>query len=135
MSDIVVALTGGAWAAMGQWEGAMLAQAAPAGPPAGPTAQPSAAPSLFFFALMMAMVAFMILSARSTKKREQREREQLYASLSKNHRVLTVGGIIGTVMSVKDNEVVVKVDESTNTKMTFLKSAIQRILADEPGSA
>jgi len=103
-------------------------------PAAPPTGAPSAMPSLFL-AVMFAMVVFMMLSARSSKKREQREREQMFAHLQKNDRVLTVGGAVGTILSVKDNEVVLKVDESTNTKMTFIKSAIQRVLKDEGSAA
>lgn len=86
--------------------------------------------ALFFPAVMIAMVIFLLLSSRSQKRREVRERENMFSRLSKNDRVLTVGGVIGTVLTVKDNEVVLKVDETTNTKMTFLKSAIQRILSD-----
>jgi preprotein translocase subunit YajC len=55
----------------------------------------------------------------------------MYARLAKNDRVLTIGGVVGTIVSVKEDQVVVKVDESTNTKMTFLKSAIQRIMSDD----
>ena len=98
-----------------------------------PTTQ-SATPQFFFLALMLALVAFMILSARSQKKREKREREDMHSRLAKNDRVLTIGGAIGTVHSIRDNEVVVKVDESTNTKMIFLKSAIQRIITDDEGA-
>ncbi len=110
---------------------AVLAQTQQA-PSTPPTGQPSAGPSFFILALMFAMVAFIFLSSRTQKKREKRERNELHATLAKNHRVLTVGGVIGTVVSVKDSEVVLKVDESTNTKMTFLKTAIQRIVEDEP---
>jgi preprotein translocase subunit YajC len=100
--------------------------------PTGPTPrQPSPAGGFFFFAMMMAFVAFLLLSSRSQKKREKRERDDMHARMAKNDRVLTVGGIIGTIVSVKDTEVVVKVDESTNTKMTFLKTSIQRILSDD----
>ncbi len=99
-------------------------------PPAGGTSNPMA--GLFPIALMLGLVVFMLLSARSQKKREQREKEDMYSRMTKNDRVLTIGGIIGTVMSVKDNEVVLKVDETTNTKMTFLKTSVQRILADDP---
>ena len=99
----------------------------PAGPPGGGS---NTAASFFPIALMLALVAFMLLTARSQKKREKREREELHARMSKNDRVLTVGGVIGTVMSVKETEVVVKVDETTNTKMTFLKTSVQRILED-----
>lgn len=95
-----------------------------------PTSRSSGA-AFFPIALMLGLVAFMLLSARSQKKREKREREQMHARLAKNDRVQTIGGVIGTVILVKDNEVVLKVDESTNTKMTFLKSAIQRIVSDD----
>ena len=104
----------------------LLAQTAPAPTPGG-GAGPGA---MFLPAVMIAMVIFMLLSARSQKKRETREREGMFARLAKNDRVLTVGGVIGTVLTVKDNEVVLKVDETTNTKMTFVKSAIQRIIND-----
>lgn len=87
--------------------------------------------SLMFPALMLAMLVFFLLSARSQRKREKKQREELHANLAKNNRVLTLGGIIGTIVSVKDDEVVLKVDESTNTKMTIIKSAIQRVLNDD----
>ena len=100
-----------------------------------PTGGSPNAIGLFPIALMLALVAFMLLSARTQKKREKREKEEMHAKMAKNDRVLTIGGIIGTVMSVKDTEVVLKVDETTNTKMTFLKTAIQRILADDQGAS
>jgi preprotein translocase subunit YajC len=109
-----------------------LAQTTQSQPTSQPTTQ-SATGSFFFLALMLALVVFMILSARTQKKREKRERDEMHARLAKNDRVLTIGGVIGTVHSIRDNEVVVKVDESTNTKMIFLKSAIQRIITDDEG--
>jgi preprotein translocase subunit YajC len=98
------------------------------------TQTPQRAPSgaaFLFPALLMAMVVFMLLSSRSQKKRERRERDEMHARMAKNDRVLTIGGVVGTIVSVKDNEVVVKVDESTNTKMTFVKTAIQRIITED----
>ena len=97
--------------------------------PTGGSSNPMS--GLFPIALMLGLVVFMLLSARSQKKREQRAKDDMYSRMARNDRVLTIGGIIGTVMSVKDNEVVLKVDETTNTKMTFLKTSVQRILADE----
>jgi len=115
----------------------LLAQADSTGAPTaapgpGGTAAPSPVGQFLPIAIMLAVVVFLFTSMRSQKKREERERNDMHTRLAKNDRVLTVGGIIGTVMSVKDNEVVVKVDETTNTKMTFLKTSIQRILTDEP---
>lgn len=95
-----------------------------------PQASPTGLP-LLFPAVLVAMVVFMLLSTRSQKKREKRERDEMHARMTRNDRVLTVGGVIGTVISVKENEVVLKVDEATNTKMTFLKTSIQRIMTDD----
>ncbi len=106
-----------------------LAQATPSGP--APAAQSNSMP-FFPFALMIAMVAFIFLSARSQKKKEKRARQTMYSEMSKNDRVLTIGGIVGTVVSIKEDEVVLKVDESNNTKMTFTQSAIQKIISDIP---
>ena len=108
-----------AWTMTAEW----LAQAPP-------VRQPSGAASFFPIAVAVAVVAFMLLTARSQKKREKRERDEMHARLTKNDRVLTIGGVLGTVVSVRDEEVVVKVDESTNTKMTFTKTSIQRIVSD-----
>ena len=89
--------------------------------------------SSFFLlpALLLGMLVFIFMSSRSQQKRKDRERNAMYASLAKNDRVLTIGGVIGTVLSVKEKEVVLKVDESTNTKMTFIKSAVQRVITDD----
>lgn len=105
---------------------ALLAQAPP------PTGQPAAPSGAAFLpiAMMVALVAFMLLSARSQKKKEKKEREAMYAKMTKNDRVVTIGGVIGTIVTVKNDEVVLKVDESTNTKMTFLRSSVQRIISD-----
>lgn len=100
-------------------------------PTTTPTTNPSGAGAFFPIALMLGLVVFMLMSSRSQKKREARKRDEMHAALSKNDRVLTIGGVLGTVMSVKENEVVLKVDESTNTKMTFLKSSIQKIVTDD----
>lgn len=114
---------------------ALIAQmptpAGPAGPGGGAPPTGGGGSAFFPMALMFGLIAFMLLTMRSQKRREKRDRAELFAKLSKNDRVLTVGGVIGTVVSVKENEVLLKVDESTNTKMMFLKSAIQRIVADD----
>jgi preprotein translocase subunit YajC len=83
-----------------------------------------------FMGLLIAMVVFLFVMQRSARKNEAKRRKQLLESLNKNDRVLTHGGIIGTIVTVKDNEVVLKVDESTNTKMTFIKDAVRQVITD-----
>ena len=110
----------------------LLAQTTPGGGGGGaPTQTPPSGGINIFFALMMAMLVFFFLSQRSQQKKRERKRQALSDSISKNDRVLTIGGVIGTVHTVKDNEVVLKVDESTNTKVTFVKSAVQRVITED----
>ena len=104
----------------------LIAQTQSPGQPPPPSAM-----SFLFPAALFAMVVFMLLSARSQKKRERLKREEMFAGMTRNDRVQTIGGVIGTVLSVKDDEVILKVDESTNTKMTFVKSSVQRILTSD----
>ncbi|MCC7291383.1 MAG: preprotein translocase subunit YajC [Phycisphaerales bacterium] len=110
---------------------------------APPTASTGAAPSTpgkpappdsslgLMFGVMVALMVFMWVMNSKRQKREQKQRADMLGKLGKNDRVLTIGGIIGTVVSVKESEVVLKVDESTNTKMTFARRAIQQVLVGD----
>ncbi len=96
----------------------------------GGSAPTGGGPQTLFFGLIMAMVVFYVIMFRGSSK-EKKERKAMLENLAKNDRVLTIGGIIGTVVAVKGDEIVVKVDESTKTKMTFTRTAIQKVLTEE----
>lgn len=53
--------------------------------------------------------------------------------LKKNDRVVTVGGIVGTVIKndPDSDTTTLRVDDSGNTKMQFLTSSIAKVLSDE----
>ncbi len=65
------------------------------------------------------------------QKREQKKREQMLGAMKKNDRVVTIGGIIGTVanISADGKEVTLKVDD--NTRIKFLRSSISQVLGEE----
>lgn len=75
------------------------------------------------FGLVIAIFYFLIIRPQNKKKKETQE---MLSSIGKNDRVVTIGGIRGVVQSVKDDSVVLKVDD--NTKMEFSKSAISNVL-------
>ena len=79
--------------------------------------------NLIFIGLMF-VVMYMILF-RGPRKKQQKHKQMMQA-LAKNDKVQTIGGIIGTVVDIKDDEVTLKVDESNNTKIKILRSAISR---------
>jgi len=62
------------------------------------------------------------------RKHEQRQREQMLKQLKKHDKVVTIGGMIGTVMEVRDDEVIVKIDDSSNTRVKFIRGSIQRVV-------
>jgi preprotein translocase subunit YajC len=49
---------------------------------------------------------------------------------------MTIGGILGSVVGVQGDEVTLKIDESANVKITVIRSAIQKVLAEgeKPGA-
>jgi preprotein translocase subunit YajC len=77
--------------------------------------------NLIFLGLMFVLM-YMILFRGPRKKQQQHK--QMVQALSKNDKVRTIGGIIGTVVDIKDDEITLKVDESNNTKIKVLPSAI-----------
>ncbi|HBQ96572.1 MAG: preprotein translocase subunit YajC [Sulfobacillus benefaciens] len=56
------------------------------------------------------------------QSRNQKNRQQLQKSLQKGDRVVTVGGVIGTVVQVDDKRVVLQVAD--NVRIDVLKTAV-----------
>jgi len=81
-----------------------------------------------FLGLMFVMMYFILF--RGPRKKQQ-EHKKMVQTLAKNDKVRTIGGIIGTVVDVKDDEITLKVDESNNTKIKVLPSAIGRNVTKE----
>ena len=79
--------------------------------------------------IMLLMYWFFVVPER----RERQRKEQLRKDLKKNDRVVTIGGVLGTVASVSpdNNEVILKIDEATGAKMRVLRSAIHEVIRDE----
>jgi preprotein translocase subunit YajC len=90
--------------------------------------QPGFAPSQFIFLIVIVVIMYMLLF-RGPKKKQQ-EHQKMVSALAKNDRVRTIGGIFGTVLDVRDDEIVLKIDESSNTKMRISPSAVATVLKD-----
>ena len=81
---------------------------------------------LFILPVLVLMVVFPAIAQRKEKKR----RETLLSAVKKHDRVLTSGGTIGSVIETTADTVVLKVDENSNVRMTFSRSAVQQILKE-----
>ncbi len=79
--------------------------------------------------IALLMVVMYMMLFRGPRKKQQ-QHKTMVQSLKPNDRVRTIGGIFGTVISVKEDEIVLKIDESNNTKIKVLPQAISKLSSD-----
>ena len=70
--------------------------------------------------LMLALMYFMLIRPENKRKKEA---EQMRASVRKGDKITTIGGVIGTVVDVKENNVVVETS-ADQVRIEFAKWAI-----------
>ena len=98
----------------------VLLQAAPAAPASGSAVGGQGG----FLIMIVAMFAIMWLFMIRPQRKQQKEMEAFRNALQKGDKVVTAGGIYGTIDEVKDRYVVIKVDGET--KLRVDKSSIQK---------
>ena len=82
--------------------------------------------TIITFVLIILIFYFLII--RPQKKRDK-ETKAMLAAMKKGDRVVTIGGIHGTIVTVKDQTVVIKVDDSA--RIEFSKSAISTVTSKD----
>ncbi len=104
-------------------------QAAPGGGGvggAGNTPQPGLFNPLF---LMLALVMiFMVFTTMMSGRREKKRTAEMLASLKRGDKVLTLGGMIGTVHELRDDSIVLRLDDVSGAKCHFTRNAVQRVM-------
>jgi preprotein translocase subunit YajC len=87
-----------------------------------------------FLMLPAVLIIMWFLMVSPQKKQEERLRKMLN-SLEKNDKVMTVGGLIGTVHTIdkEQNEIVLKVDDANNTRIRFHLTAVSTVFPKENG--
>jgi preprotein translocase subunit YajC len=82
------------------------------------------------FPLMVGVLILYLFVFRS-KRTQDKKRTDMLSNLKRGDRVQTIGGILGTVVEARDTDVLLKVDESSNTKIRFSRNAIHRVVEEE----
>ena len=109
----------------------ILAQTSQPGQPA----PPSSGMESFFRGPLVPLLLFIVVFFWWTTRSRSKERQKFQTmldSLKRNDRVQTIGGVLGTVVETRGNEVILKVDETSNVKMRFSRSAIKELISDAP---
>lgn len=78
--------------------------------------------TLVTFGLVFVVFYFLIIRPQNKK---QKETQNMIAAVKKGDKIVTIGGVHGTVHSIKEGTVVVKVDD--DCKIEFSKSAIASV--------
>lgn len=111
----------------------VLAGEAGGAAPAGAGRAPSPSPMAGIWGLapfILILIAFFWFTSRSQKKREQR-RQGMLESIKVKDDVMTIGGIQGRVVQVKDDAFVLRIDPEKDIKITIAKSGVSRKLGEE----
>jgi preprotein translocase subunit YajC len=101
--------------------------ATPAGPAPGSVDQPFYM-SPWFGPGIIVLVMLLVMSKAKPKAAAG---EDLLKNLKRGDRIQTIGGVLGIVADVRDDEITIKVDESSNTRIRFSRDAIRKVIVDQ----
>jgi preprotein translocase subunit YajC len=89
---------------------------------------------MFPFFLIGLMLLFWVVVVLPMSRRQKREHEQMLASLKRGTKVLTSGGIVGTIVSAKDgeDEIVIR---SEDTRLRVKRSVIVQVIGTDEAEA
>ncbi|MCE5171717.1 preprotein translocase subunit YajC [Paenibacillus profundus] len=82
------------------------------------------------FIAMFAVFYFLLIRPQQKK---QKQRNSMLTALKKGDKIVTIGGLHGTIVEITDDIVVLRVNDVT--KMTFDRSAISNIVTSEETSS
>jgi len=80
---------------------------------------------------ILVLVIFWFLLIRPQQKR-QKERNAMLQSLKKGDKVITIGGLHGTITDLTEERVTLKV--SDNTRLVFERTAVNAVINQEDGA-
>ncbi len=85
-----------------------------------------------FLPMMLVMFAIIYFFMIRPEQKKQKEKRNMLQNVKKGDKVVTLGGIYGTVGNVKDDSVMLRIGDNITVK--FSKSAISTIINKEDGS-
>lgn len=86
--------------------------------------------------LPMMVICVVWIFVMMIPRNDQKKHKEMLEALKKNDRVITAGGIFGTIMTARQEDpfVTIRVDESNNTRLKVLKTSISRVITGEEKS-
>lgn len=94
----------------------------------GPPPEGGGGLASLFLPFLLVFIVFYFFIIRPQKKREDQRRTMIEA-VKKGDRIVTIGGVHGTVTKVDEGSVLAQVDE--NVKLRFDKNAIASVVTKD----
>ncbi len=88
---------------------------------------PSQGPDMYLFVVLLGGVVLMWIWMGRGRRKQEAKRKEMLSNLKKGDKIVSIGGIIGTVIEAKPEEITVKVDETNNVRMKFARWAIRGV--------
>jgi preprotein translocase subunit YajC len=90
-----------------------------------PDAQGGGLASMIPFVLIIGIIYFLMIRPQSKKAKQH---AKMLAELKKGDRIVTIGGVYGSIVQVKEKTFIVKISASTDIEV--LKSSVAEIVAE-----
>jgi preprotein translocase subunit YajC len=89
---------------------------------------PQGNPLVNMLVIMVPMIVLFYFLLIRPQRKQEAARRAMIDSLKKNDRILTNGGLYGSVTNVTDEEVTIRVDETRDVKVKIAKNAISAVV-------
>jgi preprotein translocase subunit YajC len=84
-------------------------------------------PQLVMFGAIGLIFYFLLIRPQ---QKQEKERRAMLESMKKKDRVVTNGGLLGTVADLRDDEVVLRISESPDVKVRIRRSSVVEVLRE-----
>lgn len=94
-------------------------------------------PLILFASYAVIVFVAMYIFVYIPNKKKQRKMQELHQSIAPGNRVITIGGVVGTVVKRDDSYVTILIDEEKGATMQVVLYAVGQIIenSDAPESA
>ena len=93
--------------------------------------QPSSLGStIFSIGLIVVMVAIFYFLIIRPQKKQEKQQSEMRSSIKVGDEIVTIGGIIGTVIIAKDDKLMIETGND-KSKLTILRSSVKSVYGDD----
>ena len=89
---------------------------------------PQGNPLVNMLVIMVPMIVLFYFLLIRPQRKQEAQRRAMIDSLKKTDRILTTGGLFGSVTNVTDDEITVRVDDARDVKVRIAKSTISAVV-------